>query len=162
MEAKQEDHILYKNGKFISLDKLKNYIKSRIKGEQEEWRSEGFFQLLEERGLPHFDLGNKSSYEMYMKYLGINYSNRINKQGVTIHNLNGMAFCSLEASGESYMLNDLKNDLGDYSKEKLFTNLKKNKNYTALLKKADAKSFENIEESNEFHFKLMQAVADQL
>lgn len=26
----QEDHILYENGKYVSLDKIKEYVKSRV------------------------------------------------------------------------------------------------------------------------------------
>lgn len=30
MDMKQEDHILYENGKYISLEKIKKYVKSRV------------------------------------------------------------------------------------------------------------------------------------
>jgi len=33
MNLEYEDHILYKNGKYESLSRIDNYIKSRIKGE---------------------------------------------------------------------------------------------------------------------------------
>jgi hypothetical protein len=30
MDMQQEDHILYENGKYISLEKIKKYVKSRV------------------------------------------------------------------------------------------------------------------------------------
>lgn len=97
--------------------------------------------------------------------MNFNYSNRVNKNGIKIHNLNGIMFCSLETPITPYALfevKDLNYEGQDYTKGKSFANLKNNPKYRELLKKANAKPFENIEESNSFHFKLMQMIAKQL
>ncbi len=74
-------------------------------------------------------------------------------------------FCSLETPLTPYItfrLKDLNYEGDDYSKGKSFGNLKNNPKYVDLLKKTSVKSFESIEDSNAFHFKLMQMIADQL
>ena len=67
-----------------------------------------------------------------------------------------------DPSDRTFTEQDLNNDHDDYSKGRSLENLKKNPKYINFLKKANAKAFDTIEESNDFHFKLMQAVADQL
>ena len=62
----------------------------------------------------------------------------------------------------TFRMKDLNYEGEDYSKGKSFANLKNNPKFAELLKKSDAKAFESIEESNAFHFNLMQAIADQL
>lgn len=77
-----------------------------------------------------------------------------------------MEFSSMDTekdpSDRIFTTQSLNNDPDDYSKGRSLENLKKNPVYINFLKKADAKAFESIEESNKFHFKLMQAVADKL
>ena len=95
--------------------------------------------------------------------MDFNYSHRINKHGIKIHNLNGLMFCSLETPLTPYAtfeIKDLNYEGEDYIKGKSFANLKNNLKYRELLKKTGAKSFESIEESNSFHFKLMQMIGD--
>lgn len=96
----------------------------------------------------------------------INYSERINQNGITIHSINGMEFSSMDTekdpSDRTFTEKSLNNDPDDYSKGRSLENLKKNPQYMEFLKKADVKAFESLEECNEFHFELMQAVADKL
>jgi hypothetical protein len=77
-----------------------------------------------------------------------------------------MEFSSMDTekdpSDRIFTAQSLNNNPDDYSKGRSLENLKKNPEYINFLKKADAKAFESIEESNEFHFKLMQAVVDKL
>lgn len=110
------------------------------------------------------DLSSDEGLAFYEKFMGLNYSNRINKHGVTIHNINGIMFTNTENNVERHRfeMRDMNNDPEDFSKGKSFGNLKKNPAYAKALELSDAKAFESIEESNTFHFKLLQAVADQL
>ena len=110
------------------------------------------------------DLSSDEGLEFYEKFMGLIYSNRINKHGVMIHNINGIMFTNMENNVErySFKMRDMSNDPEDFSKGKSFDNLKNNPLYTKTLELSDAKAFESIEESNTFQFKLMQAVADQL
>lgn len=110
------------------------------------------------------DLSSDEGLEFYEKFMGLNYSNRINKHGVTIHNINGIMFANLEDNIEnhSFKMRDMSNYPEDFSKGKSFKSLKNNPAYTKALELSDAKAFESIEQSNAFHFKLMQSVADQL
>lgn len=73
-------------------------------------------------------------------------------------------FTNLEDNidNHSFDMRDMSNDSEDFSKGKSFDNLKKNPLYTKNLELSEAKAFESLEESNTFHFRLLQAVADQL
>ena len=77
-----------------------------------------------------------------------------------------MEFSSMDTekdpSDRTFTEKSLNNDPDDYSKGRSLKNLKKNPQYMEFLKKADVKAFESLEECNEFHFELMQAVADKL
>lgn len=110
------------------------------------------------------DLSSDEGLTFYEKFMGLNYSNRINKHGVTIHNINGIMFTNMKNNIErySFKMRDMSNDPEDFSKGKSFKSLKNNPAYTKTLELSDAKAFESIEQSNAFHFKLMQSVADQL
>lgn len=110
------------------------------------------------------DLSSDEGLAFYEKFMGLNYSNRINKHGVMIHNINGIMFTNMKNNIErySFKMRDMSNDPEDFSKGKSFKSLKNNPAYTKALELSDAKAFESIEQSNAFHFKLMQSVADQL
>ncbi len=90
----------------------------------------------------------------------------MNQNEIIIHNINGIEFSSMDTgkdpSDRRFTEQDLNNDPEDESKGRSLENLKKNSKYVDFLKKADAKAFESIAESNDFHFELMQAVADKL
>ena len=148
----------------MSLDRIKNYVRSCIKGQRADGLHEGLILSLSEYALDY--IGSFLNDKLFRKFLGINYSNRVNQHGVIVHNMNGIMFTSTEEQGimnpEILTLKDLNYEIGDYSKGKSFTNLKNNPQYREILKKSDAKAFESIDESNAFHFKLMQAIADQL
>lgn len=62
----------------------------------------------------------------------------------------------------TFTMKDLNNDPEDFTKGKSFANLKQDPIFSEILKKSDAKAFESLEESNIFHFKIMQIIADQL
>lgn len=90
----------------------------------------------------------------------------MNQNEIIIHNINGIEFSSMDTgkdpSDRRFTEQDLNNDPEDESKGRSLENLKKNSKYVDFLKKADANAFESIAESNDFHFELMQAVADKL
>ena len=90
----------------------------------------------------------------------------MNQNEIIIHNINGIEFSSMDTgkdpSDRKFTEQDLNNDPDDESKGRSLENLKKNSKYVDFLKKSDAKAFESIAESNDFHFELMQAVADKL
>ena len=94
----------------------------------------------------------------------LNYSNRVNKYGITIHNINGIIFTPMDNPiiEHSFTMKDLNNDPEDFTKGKSFANLKKNPIFAEILKKSGAKAFESLAESNSFHFKILQTIADQL
>ena len=90
----------------------------------------------------------------------------MSQNGIIIHNINGIEFSSMDTgkdpSDRKFTEQNLNNNPDDESKGRSLENLKKNPEYVDFLKKADAKAFESIDESNDFHFELMQAVADKL
>ncbi|MET3537665.1 hypothetical protein [Chryseobacterium limigenitum] len=107
---------------------------------------------------------DEKKIDLYNKFAKLNYSSRVNKNGITIHNINGVAFVSMDnpTIKPQFMMKDLNNDPEDYTKGKSFANLNKNPIYAEILKKSDAKEFNSLEESNLFQFKLMQTIAKQL
>lgn len=64
------------------------------------------------------DLSSDEGLEFYEKFMGLNYSNRINKNGVMIHNINGIIFTNMENNVErySFKMKDMNNDPEDFSK----------------------------------------------
>ena len=170
LDMEQQDHVLYMDGQYISLDKIRSYIISRIKWQWEKNESDQYkvrtskalrnkiekFSLYAENAI-HGDL---------LWYLrDINYSERVSQEGIIIHNLNGIEFISMESEQTPrlyFTQQDLNNDPNDYSKGISLDNLKNNPKFISLLKKSNAKAFESLEQSNAFHFKLLQPISDQL
>jgi hypothetical protein len=76
-----------------------------------------------------------------------------------------MEFTSMESEETPHLCfteQDLNNDPNDYSKGRSLGNLNSNPKFVNLLKKSNAKAFESLEESNDFHFKLLQTISNQL
>lgn len=76
-----------------------------------------------------------------------------------------MEFTSMESEETPHLCfteQDLNYDPNDYSKGRSFGNLNSNPKFVNLLKKSNAKIFESLEESNDFHFKLLQSISNQL
>ena len=143
-------------------------MRSRIKGYDPKFLQEGVDENINHYAVKEIkssiDLSSDEGLEFYEKFMGLNYSNRINKHGVVIHNINGIMFTSIENNVERhrFKMRDMSNDPEDFSKGKSFKSLSNNPLYIRTLKLSEAKAFESIEECNAFQFKLVQAVADQL
>ena len=92
LNMEQKDHVLYMDGKYLSLDKIKNYVRSCIKGQLANGSHEGLIESLSDYQINYFRRWVKPDFELCKKFNAINYSRRVNKHGILIHNLNGIIF----------------------------------------------------------------------
>lgn len=97
-------------------------MRSRIKGYDPKILNEGVDKNIEHYAVKEIksgvDLSSDEGLEFYEKFMGLNYSNRINKHGVMIHNINGIMFANLEdnVDNHSFKMRDMSNDPEDFSK----------------------------------------------
>lgn len=99
-----------------------------------------------------------------LKIKNVSYSESLNKKGITISNLNGIEFSSLITEKTPYGTFNVKdlNDAENNPKRRTILHLQNNPKFKELIKDSDAKAFISTNEYADFHFKLMQEVADGL
>jgi hypothetical protein len=94
----------------------------------------------------------------------MDYSETINKKGITISNLNGIEFSSVITDSTPYGSFNIKDLRDEENNPKRMTilHLQNNAKFNELVKDSDAKAFTSTKKCADFHFKLMQEVADGL
>lgn len=167
LDMQQEDHILYENGKYVSLDKIKEYVKSRVHNSKNnseqlhQWISPELWEKIEQ--FAKEDDNALQGVEL-LKLKNVSYSESLNKKGITISNLNGIEFSSLITEKTPYGTFNVKdlNDAENNPKRRTILHLQNNPKFKELIKDSEAKSYISMKEYADFHFKLMQEVADGL
>ncbi|MBN8643463.1 MAG: hypothetical protein J0L86_16750 [Flavobacteriales bacterium] len=94
----------------------------------------------------------------------MNYNESVNNKGITISNLNGLKFSSVITDKTPYGSFNIKDLMEEENnpKTKSILYLQFNQKFNELVKDSDAKVYMSMKECVDFHFKLMQKVADGL
>jgi hypothetical protein len=99
-----------------------------------------------------------------LKLKKLNYSEEVNDKGITISNLNGIKFSAMmpaEETDSSFTIHDL-NTITENNQDESLARIKTDSKLFEFIQEVGAKPFTSIEECADFHYKLMQIIADQL